>query len=149
MTDIEIKHYIHECIKNELKNLLPEYILQKQILKEQLSFNSLPDFLIKLGVLGDKNSKGFEATIISFESYIESGIKPGNELYSNLKKAGFSERHLTWSKEAAQSEKTPLFRIVFAMYEHKHLTNTQFVILAGNYYIAKMAKKQVNRLESS
>ena len=141
MTDTEIKQYIRECIKEELKNFLPEYILQKAILKEQTSFNSLSEFLIKLGVLGDKNSKGFEATEFSFEQYIENDIKPGNELYAMLSKKGFSERHLTWSKDTAQKGKTPLFQIVFAMYETKHLTNTQFVVLAGNYYKAKMTEK--------
>lgn len=141
MTDTEIKQYIRECIKEELKNFLPEYILQKAIFKEQTSFNSLSEFLIKLGVLGDKNSKGFEATEFSFAQYIENDIKPGNELYAMLSKKGFSERHLTWSKDTAQKGKTPLFQIVFAMYETKHLTNTQFVILAGNYYKAKMTEK--------
>ena len=139
MTDTEIKQYIRECIKEELKNFLPEYILQKATFKEQTSFNSLSEFLIKLGVLGDKNSKGFEATEFSFAQYIENDIKPGNELYAMLTKKGFSERHLTWSKDTAQKGKTPLFQIVFAMYETKHLTNTQFVVLAGNYYKAKMA----------
>ena len=92
-------------------------------------------------MLGDKNSKGFEATEFSFAQYIENDIKPGNELYAMLTKKGFSERHLTWSKDTAQKGKTPLFQIVFAMYETKHLTNTQFVVLAGNYYKAKMTEK--------
>lgn len=141
ITDKELKQYIRDSIKEELKNYIPEYILQKEILKEQCSFNSLNDFLIKLGVLGDKNSKGLEATELAFEQYIMKGIKPGEQFYSILKDAGYSERHLSWSKDSAQNKKTPLFRIIFAMFEEKHLTNTQFVIIAGNYYIAKMAEK--------
>lgn len=141
MTDTEIKQYIRECIKEEFKNFLPEYILQKAIFKEQISFNSLSEFLIKLGVLGEKNTKGFETTEFSFTQYIENNILPGNDLYTMLSKKGFSERHLTWSKETAQKGKTPLYQIVFGMYETRHLTNTQFVVLAGNYYKARMTDK--------
>lgn len=141
MTDKELKQYIYKCIKEELSNILPEYILQEKIIQEQISFNSVNAFLIKLGVLGDKNSKDFEATKLSFEQYIKKGIKPGEQLYSILKNSGYSERHLRWSKDSAQIKKTPLFRIIFAMFEEKHLTNTQFVVIAGNYYKAKMAEK--------
>lgn len=143
MIDEELKDYIRKTVKKEFKNLLPEYVIQKEIFQEQTSFTSLSEFLVKLGVLGDKNSKGLEATKFALELYINHSLQPCNEFYDKLKEAGFYERLLAWSKDIAKNEKTPLYRIVFAMYEgtNKHLTNTQFVIIAGNYYMAKMAEK--------
>lgn len=141
MKDNELKQYIRKTIEEELKKYVPDFILQKEILNEQCSFNSLSEFLIKLGIIGEKNSRGLEATEFAFKQYIENDIQPGNELYDLLKRAGYYERLLTWSKDIALKAQTSLYQIVFAMYGDKHLTNTQFVIVAGNYYMAKMAEK--------
>lgn len=152
MTEQQIRKIVREIVREELDYLSRDYLqdiiteaVSKELLsRENFSNLSLTEYLTRLGIIGCKNFAGMESIVFAITQYLENGLKPSKKLYDLLKGNGLSERELRYAKEMAFYSQTPLYRQVFSSLPKttRPPTNTQFIILAANFYAARVAQNQ-------
>ena len=146
-----IQKCVEEAVKKEMDNLLKEAeeIIERKIKALEISkvlhekdLNwSLKEYIEKLGVFNRSTSSGSAAVEFAMREYTTTGIKPGKELYSKMLQNGLSEMSLRRANIEAFYQSTPVYQEVFRMYTNvaNPPTNTQFIVLAGNYYRSRFS----------